>query len=106
MNLQQLREKLKRGFYVDNLYEMASLCKSLALGTNNPVPFFVMERIFLDIAGRWEEIPLTVEKARMVELNMTEPLEDIVEGIEEFASSEEILNLLNRLIFTYLRSPL
>ncbi|GAF91472.1 unnamed protein product, partial [marine sediment metagenome] len=55
---------------------------------------------------RWEETPLTVEKARMVELNLVTPLEDLVEGIEEFASSEEMINLLNRLIFTYLRSPL
>lgn len=102
MNLQQLREKLERGFYLDNLYEMASLCKSLALGANSPAPFFFIEHILLDIARHWEDKPLPVEEAKLVESFLLQPLEDLVEGIEANASSEEVLNLLNRVVSAYL----
>lgn len=104
MSLQLLREKLKQGFYIDNLYEMAVLCKSLALDTPSPAPFFFMRSIFLDIARHWEEVPLPVEQAEQVESTMIEPLEELVEGLEADASVEEILNLLNRVVSAYLTS--
>lgn len=104
MNLQQLREKLRQGFYLDNLYEMARRCKSLALDTTSPAPFFFMEHIFLDIARHWEDKPLVVEEAKLVESKMIKPLEDLIEGIEVNASSEEVLNLLNRVVSAYLVS--
>jgi len=43
MGLQRLREKLEKGFYLDNLYEMAHHCGSLVLGTTSPAPFFMRE---------------------------------------------------------------
>ena len=104
MNLQQLREKLERGFYLDNLYDMARLCKSLALDVNSPAPFFFMEQIFLGIARHWEDKPLRVEEAQVAESFLIEPLEDLVEGIEADASNEEVLNLLNRVVSAYLVS--
>ena len=88
MNLQQLREKLEQGFYVNNLCEMASLCKNLALDANNPVPFFVMEHIFSDIAKYWEDRPLPVEDAKLVEGEMIKPLKDLIDGIEANTSGE------------------
>ena len=103
-NLQQLRERLGKGFYLDNLYEMARLCKSLALGAKSPVLFFFMEHIFLDVARHWEDKPLPVEEAKLVESFLLQPLEDLVEGIEANASSEEVLNLLNRVVSAYLIS--
>ena len=101
-NLPQLREKLEKGFYLDNLYEMARLCKNLALDTIYLVPFFIMERVFLDIARHWEERALPVEEAKQVEWKMTEPLGDLIEGIERNASSEEVLDLLNTVVSSYL----
>jgi len=103
-NLQQLQEKLEKGFYLDNLYEMAHLCKTLASDTIYPAAFFVMWDIFLDIARRWEERALPVEEAKRVERKMTKPFGDLIEGIERNASSEEILDLLNTLVSTYLVS--
>ena len=102
MNLQQLREKLEKGFYLHNLYEMASLCKDLALGVTNPAPFFVMQHIFLNIARYWEDKPLPVEEARLVQSEMVKPLEDLISAIEANASSEQTLNLLNRVVSSYL----
>ncbi len=104
MNLQQLRERLSQGFYLNNLYEMAHLCKSLALDTISPAPFFFMEHIFLDIARHWEEKPLLVEEAKLVESKLIKPLEELIEGIETSASSEEVFNLLNRVVSAYLIS--
>lgn len=101
MNLQQLREKLKKGFYVDNLYEMARLCKNLALETANPAPFFIMEQIFLGIARYWEDKPIIVEEAKLVEVEMIKPLRDLIGGIEANASSEQMFHLLNRVVSSY-----
>ncbi len=102
MNLQQLQEKLERGFYVDNLYEMASLCKDLALGTTSPAPYFIKEQIFLRIAENWEERPLSVEEAKLVEVEMIKPLKDLIGGIETSASSEQIIHLLNKTVSSYM----
>ena len=103
-NLQQLREKLEQGFYLNNLYEMAHSCKSLALDTASPVPFFVMEHIFLDIARHWEDRPLPVEEAKLVESKMMEPIKELVEVIGANASSADIYILLNRIVSAYLIS--
>jgi len=102
VNLQQLREKLDKGFYVDNLYEMARLCKSLALETDYPASFFIMEQIFKGIAKYWEDKPLIVEEAKLVELEMIKPLKDLIGGIETNASSEQIVHFLNKVVSSYM----
>ena len=104
MNLQKLREKLDKGFYLNNLYDMARLCKSKALDTSSPTPFFVVERVFLGIASHWENRPLTVEEAKEVESKLVRPLEELIRGIEENASSGEILALLNGFVSAYMTS--
>lgn len=80
---------------------MACLCRRLALDTTCPAPFFFMETVFLNIARLWEDIPLPVEKAKQVELKLMKPLEELIEGIEKSASSEEAFNLLNRAVAAY-----
>lgn len=101
-NIQQLREKLERGFYVNNLYEMTTLCKSLALDSSRPTPFFVMQQIFLNIANYWDEKPLIVEEAKLVEVEMKKSLKDLIDGIEVDASSGQIVHLLNKVVSSYL----
>jgi len=61
-----------------------------------------MEQVFFNIARYWEDKPLVVEEARLVELEMVKPLEDLISGIEANASNEQILNLLNKVISAYL----
>ena len=102
MNLQQLRERIEQGFYIDNLYAMARLCKDLALDTVNLVPFFVMQHIFSDIARYWEDKPLIVEEAKLVEVEMAKPLRDLIDAIEANASGEQINHLLNKAVSSYL----
>ena len=102
MNLRLLQEKLEKGFYVDNLYEMARLCKNLALETVNPAPFFVMRHIFLGIAKYWEDRPVIVEEAKLVETEMIKPLKDVIGGIETNASSEQMFHFLNKAVSSYM----
>jgi hypothetical protein len=102
VRLQILREKLKKEFYVDNLYEIAYLCRNWALDFQYPAPFLLLEHIFQDMARRWEDIPLTVEEAAQVKSKMIEPLEGLVEELEANAPAEEILDLLNRVTSAYL----
>jgi hypothetical protein len=102
VSLQQLREKLEKGFYVDNLYEMARLCKSLALDAINPAPFFVMRSIFLGIARDWEDRALPVEEAALVASKLMEPLAKLVDGLETNAPSSELYYLLNNAVAAYL----
>lgn len=104
MRLQILREKLKKEFYVDNLYEIAYLCRSLALDTGSPAPFFLLEHIFKDMARRWEDVPLTVEEAERVKSKMIEPLEGLVGKLEADAPAEEVFDLLNGVVSAYLIS--
>jgi hypothetical protein len=101
-NLQQLQEKLEKGFYLDNLYEIAHLCKMLASDTIYPAAFFVMRDIFLNIARRWEERALPVDEAKRVEREMARPLEDLIRGIDADVSPEVVLNLLNGVVSAYL----
>ena len=101
-NLQQLRETLEKGFYLDNLYEMAHLCKTLASDTTYPAAFFVMKDIFLDIARHWEERALPVDEAKRVEREMAKPLRDLIRGIDTDVSAEVVLDLLNEVVSAYL----
>ena len=81
---------------------MARLCKDLALDVSSPVPFFVMQHIFSDVAKYWEERPLSVEEAKLVEVEMTKPIKDLIGGIEANASSEQIVHLLNKAVSSYM----
>jgi len=81
---------------------MASLCKDLALDTSSPAPFFVMQHIFLNIARYWEDKPLLVEEAKLVEGEMMKPLKDLIGGIEANASGEQIIHLLNKAVSSYI----
>ena len=102
MNLQQLREKLKQGFYVKNLYEMARLCKDLALESKSPAPFYVMQHIFSDIARYWEDKPVIVEEAKLVEVEVIKHIRSLIDAIETNAPGKQISKLLNNLVSSYL----
>ena len=101
-NLRQLRARLDRGFYVDNLNEMARLCRCLAQEFTNPAPFFVMEQVFKGISKYWEDRSITVEEAKLVENYLKQPLKELVAGPLADASEAQVLKLLNNLITPYM----
>lgn len=81
---------------------MARLCKSLALDTSNPAPFFVMWHVFSEVARYWEDKPVIVEEAKLVEADMIEPLKNLIDGIEANVSGEQMNHLLNKAVSSYL----
>jgi len=83
---------------------MASLCKTLAMDTSRPLPFFVMQHLFLDIARDWEERPLPVDEAKLLESRLIDPIKYLIEAIEAGVSAEEMFTLLNTLVSAYLVS--
>ena len=102
MSLQQLRGKLGKGLYVDNLYEMARICKDMALESDNPAPFFIMQKIFLGVANYRDEAPINVEEAKLVDIELENQLKQLVSAVETSASIEDIIRLANKAISTYL----
>lgn len=104
-SLQQLREMLKQEFYVRNLYDMAQLCRSLALDTSHPALFLMLDFMFGDIARHWADRPLTVEEASSFEARLRQPLEELLDATEAGSSGEHLLQLLNELASAYLVSP-
>ena len=61
-----------------------------------------MLQIFSNIAKYWEEKPLIVEEAKLVEVEMSKPLKERIDGIEADASSDQIVHLLNKAVTSYL----
>lgn len=101
-SLNDLEERLEQGFYVDNLYKMAGICKKLAAEGNYPLPFFIMEHIFRDIADRWDERPITVEDARLLQSSLMDPIENLIRQIKLGKSVEDISDSSNSLVSAYL----
>ena len=97
-----LKERLKKGLYINNLYEMATLCRRQAMDTSVPLPFWVLDRIFLDIAYAWEDRPLPVEEAERLQKRILAPIRDVMTAIEKRASPAELYRLLNTLLVAYL----
>ncbi len=102
MNLTPLREKLAQGFYVDNLYEIASLCRVMALGSDSPAPFFIMQKVFSGIADYWDEKPVIVEEAKLVQVELAKLLRELINAIENNATAEQVMNLTNKVVSSYL----
>jgi hypothetical protein len=61
-----------------------------------------MQHVFLGIAKNWEDRPLPVEEAKLVENKMMEPLIHLVKAISLNASNETIYNILDNIVATYL----
>lgn len=103
MSLLPLKQQIQEGFYVRNLYELARSCRDLALETDNSTPFFVMEQIFLNVARDWDDRPLQVGDAKVVESTLVEPITSLIRAIELDASDQQIYGLVNDLVLAYLQ---
>ncbi len=99
--IQYLKEKLEKGFYVDNLYEMSRLCKDMALGSNNPTPFFIMQKVLSGIADYWDDRPVVVEEAKLVQVELNESIRRLVDALESDASPREVMELSNKVVSSY-----
>jgi len=61
-----------------------------------------MQHIFSGIAKYWEDKPIIVEEAKLVEVEMVKHIRNLVDAIEANASGEQIVNLLNKAVSSYM----
>lgn len=91
---------VKRGLYVNNLYDMARLCGT-AKRKSNTVLFDVLEGIFYDLAHNWDERPLPESEVKSVESKILKPLLQLVEKVNVGSSEKELFQLLTDIILKY-----
>lgn len=101
-SLDELDERLEKGLFVDNLYEMANSCRMLAMDTDIPLPLFVIRHLFLEIAHDWEDRPVTVEEAKPVQSALIQPIHNLIKAIKAGSPAANIYDSLNQIISTYL----
>lgn len=98
----QLIVCLDRGFNVRNLYAMATICRETARDTAHPLPYFVLRHLFLDIAQKWEGIPLNAEEAEHLQDRLTGHIRDLLKAISVEAGPPETCRILDALVSEYL----
>lgn len=96
--LQLLREKLSKGFYEDNLYEMASICKRLTEDHVHAPAFYILRSLFLDIALDWHGRAIPVEEAIRVQQTLEMPLKEVLEALQGACSKESLFDSLAKLV--------
>ena len=96
--LQLFKEKLDKGFFVQNLFEMARICESLMKDTFASPTFYILRSIFLDIARDWNDRALSVEEATEVENELKAPIREALEGLETHRSKEALFESLAKLV--------
>jgi len=99
---QQLLETLRQGFYVDNLRKASRISLDLALKSEDTAALFVVNRILSSIADYWDDRPIIVEEAQIVENGINPSIINLIEALESSASSEIVVTLLNKVVSKYL----
>jgi hypothetical protein len=99
--IQQLKEKLEKGFYTDNLYEMSRLCGNMALESDNPAPLFIMQKIFSGIADYWDDRPIIVEDSNLVQTELIGSIQSLVNALEDEVPLNKLMELSNKAVSSY-----
>lgn len=96
--LQLLKEKLDKGFFVQNFYDMAQTCESLVEDKFGGPAFYILRSIFLDIARDWNGRPISVDEATEVKNKLDAPIRELVEVLETRRSKEALFESLAKLV--------
>lgn len=96
--LQLLEEKLDKGFFVQNLYDMARICENLMEDTFGGPAFYILRRIFLDIARDWNDRAVSVDEAAEVENKLEAPIRQLIAVLETRRSKEALFESLAKLV--------
>lgn len=95
--LEELRELLKKGLYLQNLYMMTSLCAELAKVSKIPLPYYFLKSVFLDITQRWEGEALPADKADVSQSFLLPEINNLIKLIEDDASKEALFDAMNEI---------
>lgn len=96
-----LEKMLKKGLYVNNLYDMARLCGT-AKRKSNTLVFDVLEGIFYNLAHNWDERPLPESEVKFVESKLLNPLLQLLDKAKAGSSEKELFQLLTNIILNYI----
>ena len=99
----ELKQKLDRGLYINNLREMIGQCMKLARTVNEPLAFYVLACIFDDIIRNWEERPLSTAEVREMEEKICSELESVLTSVSAGHQSQQTWDDLNTLVRAFLR---
>ncbi|MCK4826557.1 hypothetical protein KA005_63025 [bacterium] len=96
--LELLKAKLDKGFFVQNLYEMVQICENLDQDEFGGVVFYVLRNVFLDIIRAWSECAVSVEESIKVQTKLEEPVRTVIEGLETYCNRESLFDSLGKLV--------
>lgn len=99
-NVMSLMSNLDKGLFLNNLYEMIRMCDQL--NKTIPLPFYVLESIFSNIARSWDEQAVPVEEVKLAETKLVEPIKHVLDLIKEKASDKDLYRALNQVVLGYL----
>jgi len=96
--LQLLKEKLDKGLFVRNFYNMAQTCESLIEDKFGGPAFYILRSIFLDIARDWNERAVSVDEATEVKRKLEAPIRELIEALETRRSKEALFESMAKLV--------
>ncbi len=100
----ELSRRLKRGFYLDNLANVAILCDEGSWQTEHPVGLFVLSRILWQLDDWWRERPLpTVESERMQAMLEPPIMTYLNAAADSDLDARAELDYLSEIVRSYLR---
>ena len=97
----QISQDLKKNFCADVIYDAAHRCRTLALDSLKPAPYFILETILVRIAESWDR-PLDVDEANETRDRLLEPMATLLDALATDSPDPYVLYLCNTLVSTYL----
>ncbi|MDP3954885.1 MAG: hypothetical protein Q8Q15_00800, partial [bacterium] len=97
------KEKIKEGLFVnlDHLQEIGRLSHDLSQDTGDYLVFRTLSQICREFCRYWEEEPLTVEDAQLIDTSMRDSMISLIEITDGSGPAIEIMESLNTLVLAY-----
>lgn len=102
-NVVAIKRNLEKGLYIDNLYDMIGQCTRLARKAKEPLAFYVLAQVLVDIVNDWEDRPLPVAEVQKMEQKISSELKNTLTSICNNRQSQQIWKDLNALLRAFLR---
>jgi len=102
-SIQHARDRLDKGFYVNNLYELAKVFGQMSSSTKWPATAcFALRQIALIIAYDWDGRPLPTAEAQSVDAQLRPLFSEVLSLMAEDTDVEELYATLDRLVLALL----
>ena len=92
------RQKLKKGFYSNNLSDLAKHFREMSISTKWHSVCFILYEACLAIVRNWDERPVTVQEAKKVETILSPAFFAVLDTIELNPSPKNLLASMDELV--------